>query len=344
MKTVHGSHLYGVNTENSDMDYKGIFMPDLKELLLFRSPKQHRFSTADRHTKNTNDDVDEVYFALPEFINLAIKGEMIAIDMLHSDSFEHCLLATSHVWNDLVANRHRFYTKNMVAFLGYVKKQSHKYGVKGSRLAALEEVHRIMGGVDELNYTNIRTRTPWNGSGNYLEPSTSPKKLKECMGLLPVNEYCYFVTEDTGQQGEQTFYEVLGRKYQLTIKVEEFKTNIERLYNSYGERARQAKENEGIDWKALSHAIRACYQLKSIYENGTVELPLPPRQREIVLDTKLGKLDFTSQVQPLLEGLVAEVELLAARSDYPQEVDRVWWDNWLLKVYEKEFGISINKA
>ena len=42
MKCKHGSHLYGLNTPNSDIDYKGIFMPDLNELLLETSPSAKR--------------------------------------------------------------------------------------------------------------------------------------------------------------------------------------------------------------------------------------------------------------------------------------------------------------
>lgn len=30
----------------------------------------------------------------------------------------------------------------------------------------------------------------------------------------------------------------------------------QRLVNEYGQRALQAERNEGIDWKALSHAVR----------------------------------------------------------------------------------------
>ena len=52
-----GSHLYGLNTPNSDVDYKGIFMPTLEELLLGTYPKTIVTSTGPEHAKNSADDV-----------------------------------------------------------------------------------------------------------------------------------------------------------------------------------------------------------------------------------------------------------------------------------------------
>ena len=34
VKMVFGSHLYGLDTENSDKDYCGIFVPTAKEIIL----------------------------------------------------------------------------------------------------------------------------------------------------------------------------------------------------------------------------------------------------------------------------------------------------------------------
>ena len=53
-KTKFGSHLYGLDTPNSDTDYKGIYMPTLSQLLLGTWPKSIRTSTGTAHTKNTS--------------------------------------------------------------------------------------------------------------------------------------------------------------------------------------------------------------------------------------------------------------------------------------------------
>lgn len=311
MKCVHGSHLYGLNTESSDVDYKGIFLPSLEDLLLNKAPKQITSSTGKEHEKNQAGDVDEVMFSLSTFIQLACDGETIALDMLHVDHDSSHLLHTSTAWKFIRANRHRFYTSNMKAFLGYAKKQAHKYGVKGSRIAALEEV------LESRCYGRL-----W--------------KLGDIKDILPINEFCKFVTVE--KKGVETeFYEVLGSKYQLSISSPEFYNLMEDKLAQYGDRAKQARDNAGVDWKALSHAIRAGLQLREIYRTGDLKYPL--RHRQLLLDIKQGKRDFLTEVQPLLEQVIQEVEELAAESDLPAKVDRKFWDDFLIRVYKEEYGI-----
>lgn len=81
MKCLFGSHLYLLNTPNSDKDYKGIYLPEKRELLLGNYAKQISQSTGDDKSKNTKDDVDVEIFSLPYFIELACKGETVALDI-----------------------------------------------------------------------------------------------------------------------------------------------------------------------------------------------------------------------------------------------------------------------
>ena len=66
-----GSHLYGTNTEDSDADYKGVFLPTKKEILLNNIPKCRNFSTSNGLTKNNPNDLDEEIYSLHYFLKLA---------------------------------------------------------------------------------------------------------------------------------------------------------------------------------------------------------------------------------------------------------------------------------
>ena len=261
--------------------------------------------------RNTNEDIDRDWYSLPEFIKLCVQGEMIALDMLHAEP-SYGSAGNSPEWVFIQQNRWRFYTKNMKAFLGYARKQASKYGIKGSRMAALEEVYNAI--EDKGLVSNM------------------PLRLDVATHSLPVNDYCKFVSSTTKQGDEQHFYEVLGSKFQLSMPLEGFVKSITAKWESYGARAKAAKENEGVDWKAVSHALRAGCQLKEIYQDGTITYPL--KDREFLLNVKLGKLDFLTEVQPALEGLIAEVEWLAETSNYPEKVDMKFWDDFLLSCYK----------
>ncbi|QJI10734.1 hypothetical protein GuL6_132 [Buttiauxella phage vB_ButM_GuL6] len=324
METVFGSHLYGLNTPTSDKDYKGIFLPHPRDILLGKAPKTIDTSTGDKNSKNTVDDVDRQLYSLPKFISLACDGDTVALDMLHADDSK--LIANSEIWQYIRANRWRFYTTELTGLFGYVRKQAAKYGVKGSRLAALREVYDVLQRIAD-------THTEWVGdaSGRAAQLVEVRTKVGSVSSLFPTNEFCRFVTDTTMKSGCQEFYEVLGRKFQSTITVAEMKKSVYKLWDEYGERARQAEANNGIDWKALSHALRGGMQLVQIYKHGDIVYPLP--ESDLLKSVKAGNVPF-AEVQEKLEEVMGEVERLAAISAYPKEVDREFWNDFIEQVYK----------
>jgi hypothetical protein len=303
---VFGSHLYGLNTENSDMDYKGLFLPTTNELLLNNYPKTCKYSSGDGQSKNTNEDVDMEVVALPYFISQACKGETYTIDMLHCTKPE--LGSYGHTWEDLVSNRTKFYSKDMKAYVGYVKRQASKYGLKGSRLSCIKHAMKC------------------------LESFDNEVLLGDIKEKLYYGEYVKWLSQENSHiRGEQEFYEVNSKKYQSTNSVEYVLAQLTKMWDSYGERAKLAEKNEGLDFKAISHALRAGFQARDIYKDGDFEYPL--KETDFILSVKKGELDYKTEVSPILEGLVEEVEILANNSSLPKKVDTKFWDNWLLRVY-----------
>lgn len=313
-----GSHLYGLDTANSDIDWKGLYLPSLESLLLGNYAKTFKHSTGGLHQKNQAGDIDSEVVSLPRFVEFAIQGETFALDMLHTNNpipGEYFW-----IWEDLVRNRTAFYSTNLKAFVGYVKRQAAKYGVKGSKLEVMENIYTIA----------AKERT-----------NNDVLRLGEIIHLLPINEHARIVVDSHPSSGEQVFYEVCGRKFQDTIGVISFMDNLKKIHDSYGARAKLAKDNEGVDWKAMSHALRAGYQARDIYLYGDFEYPL--RETQFLLDVKQGKLDFVSQVQPELDELVDYVNTLSDESDLPLYVNAEVWDNWLLGVYDELWGVLKNK-
>lgn len=306
---VFGSHLYQLNTENSDRDYKGIYMPTAKDIVLGIAKRNITKTTGSRVGKNTAEDVDSEVFSLQEFIKLACEGQTVAIDMLHTP--EELTITYGKQWLFLMQNRTKFYSKNMNAFMGYVKKQAAKYGIKGSKLQILEDILSIC---DSTEFRDTRV--------------FKYDKLKDISSILPNTEHTRWEDNyDTGQQ----FYIVNGSLNQDNISLKEFRSRIQKQYDNYGERAKLAKDNKGVDWKAVSHALRAGYQLKSILEDGDFEYPL--KETHFILDVKQGKLDYLTEVAPELESLVAYLEELTEKSSLPDQVDKVFWEEWLFEQY-----------
>lgn len=310
---LFGSHLYGLDTPTSDLDYKSIYIPEYRDIILGKAQKNITRSTGSSNSKNSVDDIDNETFSLQEFVKLACQGQTVAIDCLHVTD----TIKGSPTWQYLVENRTKFYSKNMNAFMGYVKKQAAKYGIKGSKLAVLEDILDICDNFALASYYDDHV---------YL--------LSEVIDKLPVTEYTFITSNIVVPSGRtEVFYSVNGSLMHDIIPLHEFRKRIQKQYDNYGKRAIQAKNNNGIDWKAISHALRAGYQLKDIFELGDFEYPL--RQTQFLLDVKQGKLDYVTEVAPVLEDLVEELDILVVNSNLSENVDTDFWDNFVFDVYTK---------
>ena len=155
------------------------------------------------------------------------------------------------------------------------------------------------------------------------------KKLKEIWDRLPELE---FTRKYFDEISRLNMYEVCGKKFPETTSVEIVLECLRKFQLQYGQRAKQAESNDGVDWKAMSHALRAGYQLAQMYEEGNITFPL--RRADWLKKIKAGEIPF-QRVSDDLEEQLDYVETLAKHSDYPEQVDRRWVDEWLVSIIEK---------
>ena len=304
VKMKFGSHLYGTHTPESDLDIKGIYLPTKEECYLNKISKSINQTTGNAFSKNTSEDVDIEIYSLQYFMKLAINGEMIVIDMLHAPS--EMIIESSDVWNYITSNRQLFYSKNLSGYLGYIRKQCAKYGFKGSRIAAMKELYSI------------------------LDSQQIPLKMFEIWDKLPVNEYCKFV--DNPKEERFRTYEFCGKKIHETIHISYAKDIVKRQLDSYGERARMAERNEGIDFKAISHAFRAGLQLKEIYQTGNLVYPL--KDADFIRDIKQAKFHYVNdKIGEQLEDMLTEVEYLSSISNFQEKVSENKLNEIILSCY-----------
>ena len=305
VKMKFGAHLYGTATSDSDVDYKGIFMPSKDEVLLGRIPKSHSHSTGKDESKNTKNDIDVEIYSFHYFIKLACDGQTVAMDMLHAP--EKMILQSSNIWKAIINNRQKFYTKNLKSFIDYARRQASKYGIKGSRINAALQVLDLLKKEDPSN------------------------KMREIWDELPRIEHCYYIAPDPNGMRQ---YQVCGKSFQESATIGYVIPILEKFYNDYGRRARLAAENKNIDWKAISHALRAAYQTKEILTENNLIFPL--KMAPFLMKVKQGRLDYLTEVAPVLESLMEEVEELSQSSTLPETVDRKFWGQFICDAVESE--------
>lgn len=309
-ETVFGSHIYGTNTPNSDMDYKGIFMQDVKEIIFGKKRDSEVSCTKVKKglgVRNSKDDIDREFKELRKFIFDALDGQTYAVDLLYSP--RKLWTQTSPEWEYIVEHRDKFLSKKVNAFIGYCNQQASKYGLKGTRLGTVDQAIKI-----------LRTYLPTSR----LEDNPD----------LPESEflkYQIYVHNRNNTKQPERMLNILGKFYSGRTMVKLVLTSLEKFFNDYGERAKMAAANESIDFKAVSHAYRCCYQLAELATKHRVDFPL--EQAPYLIQIKTGQVSWPKQVQDELPLLMEKSVKLIQESDLPEKPDKKFWDEFIYVTY-----------
>ncbi|HQT47471.1 MAG TPA: nucleotidyltransferase domain-containing protein, partial [Acidocella sp.] len=144
MEIRFGSHLYGTATPQSDLDFKAVYIPDARDILLQRVRDNIGISPdKEPGARNSPGDVDREIFSLQRYLSLLAEGQTMALDMLFAPD-SAMTMAPAPLWRDVQMNAHRLVTRRASAFLRYCRQQANKYGIKGSRIAVARHVLAVL--------------------------------------------------------------------------------------------------------------------------------------------------------------------------------------------------------
>jgi hypothetical protein len=183
-KAIVGSQSYGTNTPESDIDYKGVYMQSIDELISFGYKEQIEVTK------------DECYWEVRRFLQLLQSANPTVLELLYSPA--DCIIKTSPQFELLVANRAMFLTQKCLAsFGGYAAAQIKK-------AAGLDK---------KMNWekTRVERKTPLDFIYCYINGKTIPlekwlkiKKFKqEHCGLVALDHFknCFALYYDYDKSG-----------------------------------------------------------------------------------------------------------------------------------------------
>jgi hypothetical protein len=309
-----GAHLYGTATSQSDLDVKGVYLPEARDILLQRvRATVVRSPDKAEGARNLPGDVDQELYSLQRYMGLLAEGQTVALDMLFAPA-SMMLRPPARLWSEIQANASRLVTRRATAFVRYCRHQANKYGVKGSRVAAAREALGILAAAEAEH-----------GS------TTALAAAEDAVTALAVGaEHISLV--DLAMPGGRLIrhLEVCGRKMPFTSSIKSAREVTQRLVDEYGQRALQAERNEGIDWKALSHAVRVGREAVELLTTGRITFPLPYAAE--ILAIKRGALGY-EDVTGTIEQLLVAVEHAAASSTLREEPDDAFIDEFVARAY-----------
>ncbi len=300
-----GSHLYGTNTENSDTDYKGIFLPNLENLILEKKCQSIVHHTSSDRVRNSNVDVDIDLWSLQHWFALLKRGDTNAIDMLFSYTNKDSLVYISQILMETQVFKSPMDYINLrenTSYIAYAHHQAKKYGLKGSRLHLLKSVYdKIIKDLDENKYAK-----------------------QDVFGvLIPELKDLFFDEKLCFSKRDAQDYDILyicGSGFHEKTKISEVVQRLETTYKKYGERAVQAEQNENVDWKAISHAVRCTFQIEELVKTNHLVFPL--KNAEHLKDIKAGKYTWKECEKDIAEGL-AKLEVLLEQMPINNSINKV---------------------
>lgn len=320
-----GSHLYGCDTPNSDLDIKAIYIPNAREIVLGNYKKtistQRPKSEGERNTK---DDVDVEIFSLDRYLKLLAEGQTVALDILFAPNE----MFTWKLWRDPIfqtirENKEKLICKDLAAFIGYSRQQASKYGLKGFRVAALRESVEFLEQLKPNDKLSDEAVLPMVKKFVYERPCANP---------APKNEFITLEMLDNKHGKKDEYLKVCDKYYSLNARVKDIKDQIQRRFDQYGQRAMQAELNQGIDWKALSHAVRVNSQGVELLNTGHITFPRP--DRELLLKIKTGQMEYAEVADIIVEGLEV-LKGSQANSSLREKPDHNWIDEFIFNVYSE---------
>jgi len=310
--TIHGSHLYGTSTPESDRDYKGVHLPSGQGILLQRPENVMDSSQVikDHRGKNTGDSIDHQSYSVAKFVQMLADGDGVATEILFAPDW--AIVEAHEDWETLRNDARKLLNREVKGFVGYCKQQAGKYGIKGSRMAAVEKLVDMLGNAIEKH-------------GEKARLEVIEDELREMADKV---EHINFVMVVGGHGKEIGHVECCERKMAVRGQIGETYKVFNKVWKNYGERARAAKTNEGVDWKSISHAVRVASQATELLKTGFITFPR--QDAEYLLAIKQGKFEY-KDIAPKLEDMIDRLDLI--ESVLPPETDPVMMDEIILPRY-----------
>jgi len=262
-----GSRLFGTFTDSSDYDLIVLFKPSLDDLILKRDKELFdtiiTFDEDDLFTKidfkdsktKANDKfcIDLKFISIHKFIEMLARGDINSIDLLFSLLSDVECYKTKDV-NLIIENYDSFLTNSYLGMIDFAIKQVEMYFVKGNRVKSADKVISLL---EEHPY----------------------KKIEEIKDLLIDIDFIEFKSESIV---------ILNREFSFKVKTNFALKSIKKLRKNYGVRAEYSLETNGIDYKAISHALRTLDEVVELRDTGRIIFPLA--KAEEYLEIKKGNI------------------------------------------------------
>jgi len=358
----YGSHLYGLNTENSDLDFRGVYIPELDDIILKKDKDEinteleiylpinditptnimdikvdnieqrlKRISKWD--ATNTLLDgvsikkkVDVKIFSLQKFIQLCSKADTNALDLLFSidnDVLEQYIYSDTEIKDE-------GHTATSYIPIWYIINHKNKL-INTDKLES--PITYAFKQATKYGLKGERYNVLENLLVTALRLQNLPFEytVKDLLNEIVLDGKHLKITEQDNKGKLEKYLYVCGVEHQFNLSLDTF---IERIHNKINKEytsQRTINSADGNDWKALSHAIRVLLEVKELLDTGNIIFPC--KNRKFLLDIKQGKVsreDVDNFFNQELSNILERVQ----KNELGWKYDEEFWNEFILSVYK----------
>lgn len=271
-----GSHAYGTNNENSDIDIRGIATNSKRNILTGRDFEQV-----------VDVDTDTTIYSFDKIIQLLCSCNPNTIEILGLKP-EH-YIHLSPVGELLLKNRHLFLSKRAIhSFGGYANAQLRRLENKSARLVSQSQMEQhILKSIEHasVDFKNRYLEMPDDSIKLYIDKS--PREDYDTEIFCDINIKHYPLRDQKGMLNDMA--------------------TIIRQYAKMGKRNSKAIEHNKLG-KHMMHLIRLYLMAFDILENGEI-VTYREKEHDFLMDIRNGKyLDDNRQPIPEFYEIVDEYE------------------------------------
>lgn len=304
--TIGGSHAYGTDNENSDLDVRGCALNSKMQIL-----------TNENFEQFVNEATDTTIYAFNKLVSLLSSVNPNTIEMLGNKP-EHYFYV-SPIGQELLDNKKIFLSKRAVhSFGGYANQQLRRLDNKAVRLVSQTEKEKhILNSIDNASYTFREKFLSYDDDAIHLYIDKSDREEYDSEIFMNINLTAYPLRDYKSMWAEMN--------------------NIVKEYSKIGRRNAKAIEHNKLA-KHMCHLVRLYYMCFDILEKEEINT-YREREHSLLMDIRNGQyLDANRQPIPEFFEMVDELE---RRLNYDKEHTNLP-DNPDYKVIN-EFVASVNE-
>lgn len=326
-KGVVGSQSYGLATETSDIDIKGVFIQDVTDIL------------SNKYIPQIDVDKDTVYYELRRFLELLLTGNPNVLELLYLPL--HCIQFETPEWRTIRKNRKQFLSKKCYnTFSGYARTQLDKASGLNKKFNWEKERTERKTPVHFCKFVERDSGKNFNFSAWLKEY----KLIQKTIGLVALDGFRdgYKVYLDKMGKYRGVYYKDSNEVLTSVIPKDQINNWLGILYfnrEAYSTHCKEYKEyqkwlkernpnrtatnkahGQDYDGKNIMHTVRLILTAREIATQHTINVDRSP-EREMLLKIKYGNV----HLKEVLEAWRVEADKLKEyfdNSGLPENVDK----------------------